>query len=383
MATPLDVPGEREPPLYFAGREDELGALASKLRRLCASGDPSGGLQLTVGVPGVGKTQLARKFVEQVHGATIADRKIAAVRLSPEALDSAVDLFKAMAGVMDEQPRAERIAQLHDRVSGATAGVLGARGALAMDIARHTPDLPGMLRESLPAGMWHGRALVVVVDELQRISAAGMKALCVLHDGLHECPILLTGFGLQHTERRLANPPSGQGISRLATPAMLASLSDHGARDAFVGNLSMLGHDDIPDASVTALAQASFGFPQHIHGYLEGAHKALLGHRRLTGAALDAALRHGHSRRAAYYDKRLAAGNSHAPMLALSAALAALDATAMPYGDAEAALQSAGFDHRDLEMAIEHGAIVHGDDDGISFGIPSFHSHMAALRERA
>ena len=242
----LEVPGEREPPLYFAGREDELAALASKLRRLCATGDPSGGLQLTVGVPGVGKTQLAREFVERVRGKTIAGRKVAAVRLSPEALDSSVDLFKAMAGAMDEQPSAERVAQHDDRVSGVTAGVLGARAALAIDIARHTPHLPGMLRQSLDAGMWRGKALVVAIDELQRIRAAGMKALCVLHDGLHGCPILLMGFGLQHTERRLANPPGGNGISRLATPAIALFLGRaEGARDAFVGNLSKLGHDDL------------------------------------------------------------------------------------------------------------------------------------------
>ena len=379
----LEVPGEREPPLYFAGREDELAALAAKLRRLCATGDPSGGLQLTVGVPGVGKTQLARRFVEQVQGETIGGRKVAAVRLSPEALDSSVDLFKAMAGAMDERPSAERVAQHDDRVSGVTAGVLGARGALAIDIARHTPDLPGMLRESLGAGMWKDKALVVAVDELQRVGAAGMKALCVLHDGLHGCPILLMGFGLQHTERRLANPPGGNGISRLATPATLSSLDEQGARDAFVGNLSKLGHDDLPEASVAAFAQASFGFPQHINGYLAGAHEALLRHGHLTGAALDAALRRGHERRAVYYDKRLAAGNSHGPMLALSAALESAGATAMAYGEAKTALESAGFDHRDLERAIEHGAVVHGDDDSLSFGIPSFHSHMATLRERA
>ena len=55
----------------------------------------------------------------------------------------------------------------------------------------------------------------------------------------------------------------------------------------------------------------------------------------------------------------------------------------MPYGEAKTALESAGFDHQDLERAIEHGAVVHGDDDSLSFGIPSFHSHMATLRERA
>ena len=64
MDIQMDVPGEREPPLYFAGRQDELDALGSKLHRLCATGDPSGGLQLTVGVLGIGKTQLAMEFAK-------------------------------------------------------------------------------------------------------------------------------------------------------------------------------------------------------------------------------------------------------------------------------------------------------------------------------
>ena len=256
-----EVPGEREPPLYFAGRQDELDAFDAKLRRLCASADPSGGLQLTVGVPGIGKTQLALQFATRIEGSVVLGRKVATLRLSPEALDSPVDLFKAMAFALDERAQGDQVAQHHDRVSGATAGVLGARGALAIDIVRHTPDLPGLLRESLRAGMWQDRTLVLMVDELQRIGAKGMSALCVLHDGVHGCPILLTGFGLQHTERTLANPPSGNGISRLATPATLTTLDHDDTVDAFVGNLSRLGHDDIPPASVEALAGASFGVP--------------------------------------------------------------------------------------------------------------------------
>ena len=274
MNIQMDVLGEREPPLYFAGRQDELDALGSKLHRLCATGDPSGGLQLTVGVLGVGKTQLAMEFANRVRDANIHGRKVAALRLSPEALGSPVDLFKAMACALDEQPMADQVAQHHDRVSSAVAGAFGARGALAIDIARHTPDLPGMLRESSQAGMWKDKALVLAVDELQRIDAVAMNALCVLHDGMHECPVLLLGFGLQHTERWLANPPDKRGISRIATPMVLTTLDDQDAFDAFLGNLSALGHADVPEESLDALAKASFGFPQHINGYLAGAHKA-------------------------------------------------------------------------------------------------------------
>ncbi len=54
----------------------------------------------------------------------------------------------------------------------------------------------------------------------------------------------------------------------------------------------------------------------------------------------------------------------------------------MGYDEARAVLESAGFDGQRLDTAIERGAVVHDDDDNVSFGILSFHSHMAALRER-
>ena len=55
---------EREPPPHFAGRVKELAALRRRLEDLCETGDPGGGMALIVGVPGIGKTQLGRKFAE-------------------------------------------------------------------------------------------------------------------------------------------------------------------------------------------------------------------------------------------------------------------------------------------------------------------------------
>lgn len=377
---PLTVPGEREPPLHFAGRFDELAALESKLTRLCDTGDPSGGLQLTVGVPGVGKTQLAVEFGKRVAGMRLRGREVAAADVSADELDSPVDLFKTMGCALDEDARSSQVAQHEDRLSGATLGALGVRGAVAMDIARHTPDFPGLLRESMRAGMWNNKALVLMVDEVQGTGQAGMHALRVLHAGKHGCPILLLGFGLQHTERRLANPPGGRGISRIATPSRLTALDADATLDAFDGNLRALGHHDVPAESLHALAEASLGFPQHVNGYLEGAHEALLRHGNLTGDALTQALRHGHGRRAAYYNARLTKAGGRKPMVALSAMLESAGVADLDYDDALVALEAAGFDAEQLEAAIEHGALVHDDDDKVSFGIPSFHQHMADLR---
>ncbi len=92
--------------------------------------------------------------------------------------------------------------------------------------------------------------------------------------------------------------------------------------------------------------------------------------------------RHGHDRRATCYNKRLAASNGHESTSVVSAAMESAGAAAITCREAMAALKSAGFGQGELDAAIAHGALVHGDDGLVSFGIPSFHDHMAAVRER-
>ena len=141
---------------------------------------------------------------------------------------------------------------------------------------------------SKAAGAWDGKALAVIIDELQTIDPASMKALRVLHQGAHGCPMLVVGIGLQHTPQVLANPRDGSaGISRVAQTIHLRSLSAAEAWEAIDGNMRALGHR-LPKPCVTALAEASCGFPQHIHGYLDGALKAIAKHGELVvGAPLD------------------------------------------------------------------------------------------------
>ena len=129
------------------------------------------------------------------------------------------------------------------------------------------------------------------------------------------------------------------------------------------------------------MAKASHGFPQHINGYLEGAHAALTRHKHLQGQSLDEALRHGHARRVQYYEARLSAGKSHDPMLAVVAAMERAGATALKQREAERIVAQAGYEADAVDKAIAHGslALVGGN---VSFGIPSFHSYMQNLLER-
>ena len=377
MNEPVVMPGERMPPLYFAGREAELRKFNDDLRTLCSTG-MSNGLLLTIGVPGSGKTSLAEEFTKSVDGATVGGLVVATVAMSPIGMDSSIDLFLEMADALDERKLANKVAQHDDKLAnGTTSALMG----VSRDIKRYTPGFRRLLTESKRQGMWRGKALVLVVDELQSVSDAGMETLCELHNDMHKCPILLMGFGLQHTAARLANPVRGRGISRVAEPTVLRPLAHAVTVDIFKHTLDRLGHGDVPAPSLEALAQASHGFPQHVNGFLEGAHKALLQHGHLTGEAVEEALAHGRGRQVSYYEGRLAGGNSHAPMRAVVRAMERTGVTALRYREAKQMLAQAGFEDDALETAIAHGALTLSGED-VSFGIPSFHSYMKQLLAR-
>ena len=382
MSAPATVvPGERMPPLYFAGRDAELRKCHDDLRMLCATGE-SNGLQLTIGVPGSGKTRLAEEFARRVQGQAVEGRIVATLLISPEELGDPLSLFKAMGRAIDAEQRAAEIAQVDDRVANVSGVVVGASVAVAKDVGRHTSAFAGLLRESTEKGMWQNKTLVLLIDELQSIDDDAMPTLRVLHQGLTRCPVLLLGFGLQHTAARLAGVAGGKGISRIAEPTALHSLRREDAVTAFAETLARLGHHEVPSASLDALADASHGFPQHINGYLEGAHAALTRHRHLQGEALEEALQHGARRRITYYNKRLSAAHSRKPMTALVAAMERAQKTQLEYHDAKNVLIEAGFAAAELDAAIAHGALTCDDEDNVSFGIPSFHAHMKQLLDQ-
>ena len=113
-------------------------------------------------------------------------------------LEHHVDLFLAMARALDVEEEARRVADLDTRSTACSAGVGFVRGGLTQEHARHTGGLSALLNSAKHAGSWRGKALVLVVDELQTVQPQGMTALRVLHQGDHGCPILLVGIGLQH-----------------------------------------------------------------------------------------------------------------------------------------------------------------------------------------
>ena len=377
------LPDERQPPLYFAGRTHDLGALSAQLEALCATGQAPGGLQLVTGLPGVGKTQLAMKYIGNVSGTQIGSVEVRALALDPAGLSSTTSLFRSICEALGAVSNGDSIAQIDNRLAGvsANAGVAGVKvgAAVNTDVGRNTGDLGMLLRQSQSAGLWQKKALVLVVDELQRIDADGLERLAVLHMNMSNCPIQLLGFGLHHTPKVLANPPGGRpGISRIRPPLELGPLSTIETYDAVAGNLEAMGHmgnaGGVTRDSAQALANASFGFPQHIRGYLQGADAAIRRHGHLQDEALQDALAQGDANRATYYDQRLAAMGKGPHLLyplAEHMESAQMENVTMPFAEA-----SVGKDV--VNAAIEHGVMVEGPHGTLAFGIPSFRTYMIA-----
>ena len=364
---------------YFAGRKAELAALAKRLDRLRATGDPRGGMSLIMGVPGVGKTQLGLTFAKRA----VTNKKLREVRhlpLNTSLLESDADLFLAVARTLDAEKIGREVAELETRNTRRDFSVGWLKAGRAREHARHTGRLFALLLASRRTRMWRNVALLLTIDELQTVRPNGLGALRVLHEGDHDCPMLVLGIGLQHTPAVLAGSSETPGISRLGQVIQLRSLPHDDAVDAIDGNMRALGHA-VSGPCADALATASQGFPQHIHGYLAAALKTIAEHGALDeGPSLQAALQAGHRARCDYYDSRLRLLQGIKPMQALARILAQRDTSALAIEDAAFELDAAGFNGTEaLDKAIAHGVLAEDPPGAVSFGIPSFRGYMVEL----
>ena len=376
---------ERERPPHFAGRHGQLAALNGRLDDMLRLASADGGLALITGVPGAGKTQLGRKFADLVRRREDVDAKCLVIE--PELLADVLGLFLAVGDALDSADVFRRVAEVDTRVVNRGGAIGPLKANVTREHARHTRGFAALLRASRATPAWDGKALVVVVDELQGVQPAGMAALRVLHQGLHGCPIMLVGIGLQHTPRVLANPADGSsGISRPGMKLRLGALSEGEALEAVeLGMVAMASPIDRSGAE--ALARASYGFPQHIHGYLAGACQAVAEHGGLeSDAALVLALKIGEQRRSDYYNGRLGtlAPGHRAAMASVAAAMRDANTTELAWLDAVAAADKTPRVDGEaaIEDAVRHGVLTEREEGNLSFGIPSFHGHMRRQLER-
>ena len=376
---PTELGTHRDELPYFAGRKAELSALGQRLRRLCSTGDPRGGMSLIMGVPGVGKTQLGLTFAKDAV-ANKSPPRVRHLALNTSLLENDIDLFMAIAQTLGAEKIGREVADLDSKNTRREFGVGWLKAGRTREHARHTGRLFALLLASSHTRMWRDVALLLTIDELQTVRPNGLAALRVLHEGDHGCPMLVVGIGLQHTPAVLAGSSATPGISRLAQVIRLRPLQYDDAVDAIECNLLALGHT-VPKTCLQALAKASQGFPQHIHGYLAAALQAIDEHGGLNeGPSLQSALQAGQQARIDYYDSRLRLLQGIKPMQALAATMNQRDTSALAIEDAALELDTAGFNGQEaLDKAIVHGVLAEDPPGSISFGIPSFHGYMVEL----
>ena len=373
----MELGTQRDAPPHFAGRTAELTALNRRLDALCASANAEAGMSLVTGVQGVGKTHLALKFARDAIRRE-GPRSVFWKSMLPDTLaaDDAV-VFMAIMRAIGCESAGRKVADLDAKATTVGAGLGIAKANVSLERVRKTHDLAELLSDSVAAGVWTGKALVVTIDELQAVSAAGMGALRVLHQGVPGCPLMVLGIGLQHTPEVLSRPEGAAGISRVAEEFNLGPLSAAETFEAVYDGLLALGHE-IPAPCARELARASMGFPQHVHGYLAGACEAISRHGRLAeGASLTEALAVGDRSRVAYYEGRLRLMANSRAMLAVIGEMAKRGTDTLASDAAVAALDGASFDGPGVvREAIEHGVLTRNARSELSFGIPSFHGYM-------
>lgn len=376
------LPSERSSLPHFAGRKPELARLGALFEDVLA-GNTTGGIQLVTGVPGVGKSELGRQFAKEMG----RHEGVGCLWLDVEelALPQTVGLFVAIANAVGERRLAAKIADIDAKITGLSVAALSAKAQVSLNRAKSTLSFGALLRESKGAGLWDGRkGIVLLIDELQTVPTEAMRNLLVLHKGDHGCPIFVVGIGLQHTQDVLAKTKQGTpGLCRMSKPLMLAPLAPEEAREAVAENMAALGCR-IPEDCVEALAQASHGLPQHIHGYLRGALEVIQEHGRIAaGATLAQAVERGDAERTRYYQDRLRTMRVRSPDEAMFPFLKALQASSRETMRESAAVQAyegTGFNGGAIvDDAIAHGVLTRNPDGEVGFGIPSFRSHLANL----
>ena len=137
------LPGPRQPPLYFAGRTAEIDSLREALAMLCASGDPSNGIELLTGVPGAGKTQLANEYAKRMAGETHSGRMVHVVDLDTHLLTDEAGVFLTLAKALGEAAIGKAVSGLDTKTTGRAFGVAGVQAGATVSHGRRKTSRRG------------------------------------------------------------------------------------------------------------------------------------------------------------------------------------------------------------------------------------------------
>ena len=327
------------PTPFFVGRRKELSSFLNALE-FAKQGDVKGKTLVYQGAPGAGKTALLeecalRATANEAEEAQPEDKAVIAVELQPEQLTSVDGLFNEVhATVKQNKPQVAKSAErflrdLADR--GITVQGFGIGAGIG---PRRREDLDPVSKFKELEKAWSDLIIVLLVDEAQSIPATDVSSAIVkyLHAGTKASTILLACYGLSDTTDKLvelgisrASLARVHNLSTLTTPSAMTMQSEGSV--ANVGWES--GEQSAPSEAervliktfkafgvkgdgaeqmqwITALADMSRGWPQHLRILSQAALQELGNHGLdLTRAFVDRALEQGSLGMREYYAARL------------------------------------------------------------------------------
>ncbi len=417
---------DRETPVAFVGREEQIGALKRDLEARFRQrqgwegpGFPpawEGATWLFQGAPGAGKTALLRHLKNlKVNGR--------AVRVC--LIDDEADLH-------DDFRLKRKIAEAF--VPGSAAKMVGTdttqtgKGAkVGGGVSGFGTRLEGSAdaskgRSEQRAGLtWEDFAnkeksqssspLLLLFDEAQALEDRAGPQLRWLHKGEHGLPIIPVFGGLAWTKERFGE----LGISRFSGGRVhtLEALSEGDCKEvvqAFFSIFRVVGSEQEREEWAKTIARESMGWPQHLHAGLQGLAEALAeAGGVLEGTDRPKALKGVADRRQEYYEARISSfeRNFHEVRFLAAALVAymhkkesgrpstmrlgaaidrghvqrlALDWPGMNLeeDDPDLALPE-GVSGKDLVRAMVHAGIFHKGENGmLHVPIPSFADHLCS-----
>lgn len=280
--------GDRDDTLFFAGREVEIASFEAAVRQAQQFGKVE--FRIFQGAPGCGKTSLAH------HLRDSRAPELAIIQIYEHDLASPNALIAAIhQGIIEGDPLSKQALES----AGVIAALLRRGGAVEK------------IGDAAASRMLKRTHVALHMDEAHVLGKEQAPTLRWLHTGGLKIPAVFLFTGLSHT----ANHISGtKGLSRLAdnAPVHMGRMSDAECRDStrqMVDALNVTGSTDEREELIALVAEASFGWPQHLHCAQQELTREMQSHegvlREVDGAAIRAACA---ARRERYYEDRLAGG---------------------------------------------------------------------------
>ena len=408
---------DRTSPLVFVGRQREMERLDATIRNVAERGT-EGATSVVHGVPGAGKTALARELAQRWTQRQADGRPVHVVRLGVGALDAsprqlAATLLRHLPLRGGLPPRLQTIVS---RAASTTAAALSGKSSKdLLDRSLGLAENSG-LGDCLDAygALWLADiTIVLAIDEFQAVPITSRSRALVreLHENIGNHRILLLAFGLQNavdvlcTEDglNLSRLKAGAGIplgplepgqGRETINATLVALGIRWDNDEWRGYLQRQGFgreqwQRWTERLVRALDRETENFPHHLTNALAAVCDSLLRCQRTFSPdedLIDAVLAKLHSLKGAYYDTRLGQLAEHS--LALGALCArmrergigivikaeARGALATSNNDGDKVKPKAAADL--LAKAVARG-IFTPEAGGLAVTIPSMIDHLA------